>query len=123
MKKFLLVLSVLILIGVSITPTKAYCADHVINFTVTDSIGNPIVGAMIKIEGTVIGVTTDVNGNATLTIPSAYWNTNLVVTVSCITFITEEYSYNDLLGHSHIDVVLEDAPLLLRLYQKFIELF
>ncbi len=124
MKKFLIVLSVLILVGISATPTKAYSQYYTIDFTIKDILGFPIPGATIEVVGTSISVTSDFWGEATLRIQPAYWNENLKVRISMIGFKTVEYSYNDLVGKTHIDVKLEDEiPLFLKIYQKFIQLF
>ncbi len=123
MKKNLLVLSVLILIGLSVTPTRAYCEDHVITFTVTDSSDDPIPFATIVIEDSDVGVCTDIDGKATFRIPGDYWDEDLEIKISALGYIAVIYTWVDLNGRTHIDVVLQESPPLLRLYQKFIELF
>ena len=61
---------------------------------VTDSQGQPIVGAVIIVEGTMNGAATDLNGKATITAPKG-----TVIKISCI-------------GYRTCTVVLGDAPII-----------
>ena len=61
---------------------------------VTDSQGQPIVWAVIIVEGTMNGAVTDLNGKATITAPKG-----TVIKISCI-------------GYRTCTVVLGDAPII-----------
>ena len=52
--------------------------------TVLDEVGEPIIGASVKIEGTAVGTITDTNGNFTISVPS-----NGKLTVSYIGYVTQ----------------------------------
>ncbi len=61
--------------------------------------GEPIIGANILIEGTTIGVATDINGKFSLEIPKS----DAVLLISYLGYNTERISYS---GQSNIDVNL-----------------
>lgn len=74
--------------------------DVKITGTITDAnSGEPVIGANIIIEGTTIGVTSDVNGTFAVSIP----NPNAVIVVSSIGYITEKV---DVAGRSVVNVKL-----------------
>ena len=47
-------------------------AQQVLDFkgTVLDEVGEPIIGASVKIEGTGVGTITDTNGNFSISVPA-----------------------------------------------------
>lgn len=53
--------------------------DFVVKGRITSSDGQPIIGAVVLLKDTLIGVSTDENGNYELTVPSKYRNTSLVI--------------------------------------------
>ena len=57
---------------------------------ITDSNGEPIIGANILVKGTNNGTTTDLDGNYTLEMPS-----NAVLSISYIGYLTQEISVKD----------------------------
>ncbi len=74
--------------------------------TVKDSKGEPVIGAVVMLTGnTAIGVTTNIDGKYTISIPASAKTPSL--TVSCISYQTQVIPVN---SRSVIDVVLlEDA--------------
>ena len=68
--------------------------------TVTDAVTNePIAGAIVSVEGTTIGVQTDINGHFSLYLPKA----NAVIKVTFMGYLPEKIS---LKGQTKIDVKL-----------------
>ena len=56
--------------------------------TVKDAKGEPVIGAVVMLAGNnTVGVTTNVDGKYTLTIPAGTRNPRL--TVSCISYLTQ----------------------------------
>ncbi|MFA6945412.1 MAG: carboxypeptidase-like regulatory domain-containing protein, partial [Pedobacter sp.] len=66
-------------------------AQFVVTGKVTDRDGQPLIGVSVKVKGTGIGASTDVNGQYSLTLPDG--NGALVFTY--IGFITQEISVNN----------------------------
>ena len=52
--------------------------SRTVSGTVTDNNGLPVMGASVMIDGTTVGVVTDLDGRYSLTVPSSYKNANLV---------------------------------------------
>lgn len=69
---------------------------------VTDSKGEPLIGVGVKVKGTTVGVSTDVNGRYSISVPDGA--TTLVF--SYIGFTTKEVAVS---GRSSIDVRLEQS--------------
>jgi hypothetical protein len=63
-----------------------------ISGTVTDIIGDPIIGANVIEKGTTNGISTDINGNFKLNVPEA-----AVLQVSYIGYITQEVNVSQFL--------------------------
>ncbi|HPF03500.1 MAG TPA: TonB-dependent receptor [Bacteroidales bacterium] len=59
--------------------------------TVVDVNGLPLTGVNVVVKGTTIGVTTDINGRYTLTVP----NRNAVIAASFIGYVTQEMAVGD----------------------------
>jgi TonB-dependent starch-binding outer membrane protein SusC len=75
--------------------------DIEINGTVTDNVGNSLPGVSILLEGTGTGVTTDIDGNFTITAPS-----DGVLIFSYIGYQTLELSID---GRTTLDVVMQSS--------------
>ena len=74
--------------------------------TVKDAIGEPVIGANVKLKGTTQGTITDIDGNFTLNVP----NTKGILQVSYIGYTNQEVPLN---GKSVVAVVLrEDTEML-----------
>jgi TonB-linked SusC/RagA family outer membrane protein len=77
----------------------------VVNGKVIDATGGPLPGVSVKVKGTAVGTTTDMNGNFSINAPD---NATLVFTY--IGFATQEVAVN---GRSSINITLtEDAKTL-----------
>ena len=61
----------------ALMPLMAYAQERTVNGTVTDSNGEPIIGANIKVDGTTRGAITDIDGNFAI---QASANQKLIVT-------------------------------------------
>jgi TonB-linked SusC/RagA family outer membrane protein len=66
---------------------------------VTDSKGEPLIGVSVKVKGTTIGVSTDVNGRYSISVPDGA----TVLVLSYIGYTNQEVSIN---GRSSVDVQL-----------------
>lgn len=76
-----------------------------VNGVITDSNGNPVIGAGVMIKGTSTGAISDIDGKFSIDAPA-----NAVLQVSCIGYKTEEVAVN---GRAQIAVVLtEDSEML-----------
>ena len=83
-----------------ITPTDAEKQQLTVTGTVTDaSTGNPLPGVNIVIEGTTMGVTTDLDGKYTITVPDQ----NAVLAFSYVGYLTEKITVG---SQTTIDVKL-----------------
>ncbi|MBN2349193.1 MAG: SusC/RagA family TonB-linked outer membrane protein [Bacteroidales bacterium] len=83
-----------------ITPTNSQTQQQKITGTVTDAMtGEALPGANIIIEGTAIGVTTDLNGNYSIDIPDQ----NAVLVFSYVGYLSERFTVG---GQTVINVVL-----------------
>ena len=69
---------------------------------VTDSNGDPLVGVSVFVDGTTLGVSTDVDGQYTIDIPDARGKT---LVFSCIGMATKEIIIGQ---NTNIDITLED---------------
>jgi TonB-linked SusC/RagA family outer membrane protein len=70
--------------------------------TVTDEIGQNLMGVSVKVKGTGIGVTTDVNGQFRLSAPDA----NAVLVISYVGYTTQEVPLN---GRADVKVTLSKS--------------
>ncbi len=74
---------------------------------IKDAQGQPVIGASVTVDGTTLGVTSDVNGRFELNVPNAK---KAVLTVSFIGYATQSIPVN---GRTQIEVVLEEDTLAL----------
>lgn len=87
-------------------PNSVILADIVVRGQVKDAKGETLIGASVKVKGTALGVSTDVNGNYTLTLADP----NSTLVFSSIGYTTQEIAVNN---QTVINVtLLEDAALL-----------
>lgn len=84
---------------VVISPENSQVRDIVVKGQVTDAKGESLPGVSVKIKGTAIGTSTDVDGRYSLTVPD---NSTLVFTY--IGYLTQEIAVN---GRINIDVKLQ----------------
>lgn len=68
---------------------------------VTDSTGNPVTGASVRVKGSNAGTSTDANGAFSLTVPDS-----AVLVISSVGYITQEVPVN---GQAVINVTLQSA--------------
>lgn len=92
-----IVLSLMAMLGIC---TLAFAQNKQVTGMVTNEMGEPIIGALVQIEGTVQGASADVDGNFSLTVPE---NGTLV-----ISFSGYDTQYIPVAGKSHIEVVLAE---------------
>ena len=79
--------------------------NHTLKGTVKDSKGEPVIGAVIMLEGnSSVGTVSDAEGRYTLIIPSEKVSKGKI-TVSCLSYISQTHSIN---SRTVIDFVLED---------------
>ncbi|QTD38462.1 TonB-dependent receptor [Polaribacter batillariae] len=76
--------------------------QYKISGTVTDQVGEPLLGATILEKGTTNGTTTDFDGNFSLKVS----NKNAVLVVSFIGYITQEKPLN---GQAKTNIILKEA--------------
>ena len=94
------ILKFFLLIVLLITGTSGIMGQISINGRVTDTDGNPVIGANIAVKGTNVGVITDVDGKFTLKVPSA----ESIISVSFIGYLTKEIEIGT---RTSIDITLE----------------
>ncbi|TWJ04966.1 TonB-linked SusC/RagA family outer membrane protein [Mucilaginibacter frigoritolerans] len=81
-----------------ITPKPTIAVNHVdadIHGKVTDEKGAPLPGATVKVKGTDIGVTSDVNGSFKVNLPAKLTGNPVILTASFIGYKTEEITVTD----------------------------
>lgn len=64
--------------------------EHILHGVVTDHLGEPVIGATIKTEGTSQGTITDAEGKFSLKVPA-----NAQIIVSCVGYITKKIPVSD----------------------------
>ena len=74
--------------------------------TVTDANGEPIIGAGIFVKGATTGVTTDLDGNYSISVPS-----NGTLKFSCLGYKDQEIPVN---GRSIVNVIMQDDAIMLQ---------
>ena len=80
-------------------------AQSTVQGTVNDELGEPIIGASVKVQGTNDGAITDLNGNFSVKASS-----NATLTISYVGYLTQNVK---VAGKTNITVVLkEDAQML-----------
>jgi len=72
-----------------------------VNGRVTDSKGEPLIGASVIVKGTSIGATTDANGNYTLNVPDG----NSTLVISYLGYLSQEVAIN---SRASIDITLQE---------------
>jgi len=86
MQKFKQKVSLVILFFSLFIFCNGYAQQKIIFGGVTDSGGDPVIGANVAIKGTSIGTVTDVDGNFSLTVPEA----GKILVISYLGFTTQE---------------------------------
>ena len=86
-------------------PFSAFAQSIQLKGTVTDSTGEPIIGASIIEKGTTNGLITDYDGNFTITVPAQG-----TIVVSYVGYKTEEIAVNN---RTNMKVVLKEDALML----------
>lgn len=81
-------------------------AQQTISGTVKDASGQAAIGAAVLVEGTTNGVSVDLDGNYTLSVP-----TGAKLVVSCIGY--EDYHFTVASGKSKYDIVLTESSTML----------
>lgn len=104
MKKYILIAFILV------TSFQTWAQNVVtVSGKVSDSDNREIIGAGVLLEGTGIGVTTDMDGKYEIRIPADKLETG-VLSVSCIGFVTSKIRIEE---RSLIDIILEEDNMLL----------
>ena len=98
--RFMLILAGFMLIAVS-----AYAQNVTVRGTVTDRNGEPVIGAGVIVKGTNTGVSTDMDGEYTITVPR-----NATLRFTGLNYKEQEVPVN---GRAVINVILEDSQLTL----------
>lgn len=98
-KKLAGALLLLILLAVGVAPA-AYAQQMSVSGTVTDTSGEPLIGASVVIKGQQAGATTDIDGNFSIEAPS-----NAVLQISYVGFKTKDVNID---GRRMISVTLEE---------------
>ena len=82
--------------------TKSNSADKIIRITgkVTDTTGEPIIGANVSTKGTTLGTITDMNGSFLLDVPS-----ETVISISYIGYLTQEVKVKQ---QTSLNIVLKE---------------
>lgn len=82
--------------------TKSNSADKIIRITgkVTDTNGEPIIGANVSTKGTTLGTITDINGSFLLDVPS-----ETVISISYIGYLTQEVKVKQ---QTSLNIVLKE---------------
>lgn len=63
------ILKIFFLSAMAVCTLTAQAADKKVTGTVTDNEGEPLIGATVQVAGTSTGISTDIEGNYTLTVP------------------------------------------------------
>ena len=100
LKRFVLAAAAVLLVAVS-----AYAQNVTVKGTVTDNNGEPVIGAGVLIKGTNNGVSTDIDGQYTITVPR-----NATLRFTGLNYKEQEVPVN---GRTVINVILQDAQLTL----------
>ena len=77
-----------------------YAQNITVKGTVKDSNGDPVVGAAVLIKGTQTGVTTDIDGNYAINVPS-----NATLRFTALSYADQEVPVR---GRANISVVLSE---------------
>lgn len=89
-----------ILLIILLSPFSAFAQSIQLKGTVTDTTGEPIIGASVIEKGTTNGLITDFDGNFTLTVPP-----QATVVVSYVGYTTQEVAVNN---RRDIKIILKD---------------
>ncbi len=85
-------------------PLCAFTEDFTYSGKVKDNTGEPVIGASVTVQGTTVGITTDVNGDFSL----VYDKTNVVLEISYLGFTTKQI---DAKAGEAIDASLEQEAI------------
>ena len=106
MKLFNTIHCLFLSVMLAVSATSAYAQNVTVKGKVTDSRGEPVIGATVMLSSNqTVGALTDMDGAYSITVPS-----NSTLTFSCVGFASQEINVE---GRAVIDVVLsEDAEFL-----------
>ncbi len=100
----------ILLIAMMLIPVVAFSQSHKsISGTVKDAKGEPVVGAVLSIEGNTSGALTDISGNYILNYTPASGKKTILV-VSCLGYAEQKI---ELVSQTRLDIVLEEESELL----------
>lgn len=77
--------------SVNLNESKESVADIVIRGQITDTQGETLPGVSIKLKGTDVGTTTDINGNYSINVPDK----NSILVFTYVGFVTREIAVSD----------------------------
>ncbi len=77
--------------SVNLNESKESVADIVIRGQITDTQGETLPGVSIKLKGTAVGTTTDINGNYSINVPDK----NSILVFTYVGFVTREIAVSD----------------------------
>lgn len=100
LKRFVLAAAAVLLVAVS-----AYAQNVTVKGTVTDLNGEPVIGAGVLVKGTNTGVSTDIDGQYTITVPR-----NATLRFTGLNYKEQEIPVN---GRAVINVMLQETQLTL----------
>ena len=100
LKRFVLAAAAVLLVAVS-----AYAQNVTVKGTVTDLNGEPVIGAGVIVKGTNTGVSTDIDGQYTITVPR-----NATLRFTGLNYKEQEVPVN---GRAVINVILQETQLTL----------
>lgn len=96
---------ILFSLGLLLAAASAHAQQHQVKGTVTDAMGEPLIGANVIVKGTSMGVSTDIDGNYTLGASA-----DATIVYSYVGYKTQEIKVD---GRSTIDVILQEDQQLL----------
>lgn len=104
MKNIISIIRICFLTGFLLISGSALAQNRMtVKGTVKDAAGEALVGAAVLLEGTTVGVITDIDGKYTITFTPKEKSPRLVY--SCISYVTKKVTID---GKTVIDVVLEE---------------
>ena len=88
--------------AVSVVASAQTAGQKVVSGTVVDENGVPVPGASVLVKGTTTGVSTDIDGNFSFTVPD-----NAVLEISSIGFVGQEVN---VAGKSTLAITIKTIP-------------